>query len=130
MKGSKLFFAVFLLSFFWATLTTAQSSTDLVGFTWKAKQAAVEALLTAQSDATLVAPLSQLDAPVVALKFREMTYNNVRELIEKDFDVPTSILKGYALAIGEYEPNELSFESVDKTIRRQIFDEIVNIVKN
>lgn len=111
-------------------LLEAQSLSELQSLTWKTRSTALQALDTGHSDAVLMEQALNQPAGMAAVKFREIAYNQVRNNLENGQDFPEAIFNGYELAIERMAGQEPMYDKNDKEVRRSIFDEITNILKN
>lgn len=111
-------------------LLEAQSLSELQSLTWKTRSTALQALDTGHSDAVLMEQALNQPAGMAAVKFREIAYNQVRNNLENGQDFPEAIFNGYELAIERMAGQEPMYDKNDKEVRRSIFDEITNMLKN
>ena len=111
-------------------LLEAQSLSELQSLTWKTRSTALQALDTGHFDAVLMEQALNQPAGMAAVKFREIAYNQVRNNLENGQDFPEAIFNGYELAIERMAGQEPMYDKNDKEVRRSIFDEITNMLKN
>lgn len=100
---------------------------DLNGVTWKPRLVSFDALSDAQSDESVISALAPMGQ--ARLKFREVAFNNVRDLLEAGRETAVSIVEGYEMAQA-FMGAEPLFEQIDKAERKKTFDELVNVLKN
>lgn len=129
MKKFSLLFRVILLIHLGQTHLRAQSLADLNGVSWKPRLVSFDALSDAQSDESVVSALALAPMGQTRLKFREVAFNNVRDLLETGRETSVSIVEGYEMAQA-FMGAEPLFEQIDKAERKKTFDELVNVLKN
>lgn len=88
----------------------------------------MDALGLAQNNEAILLSFESAPFGVVASKFREVVFNNVRNAIEQDVDTATAIFEGFNEAV-KFMAEEPVFEKIDKIERKKYFDEVVTALQ-